>query len=145
MDHVKALAIKFIFSLALLYVILGLVYGMTFGQVFLITLVLGGASYIIGDMLILPRTNNFTATIADFGLAFMVIWLMSKMITNGAHVFGMSLVAAIGVALFELAFHVYVRKAIIEDTNERHIRSTNLQYQTEASKEFDDPREREDR
>jgi hypothetical protein len=80
MKHVKALAIKFVSSLVLLSLILGLFFDMAYSNIFLITLVLGVAAYLIGDLLILPRTNNTVATIADFGLAFLIIWLMSESI-----------------------------------------------------------------
>jgi hypothetical protein len=80
MKHVKALAIKFVSSLVLLSLILGLLFDMAFSNIFLITLLLGVAAYLIGDLLILPRTNNTVASIADFGLAFLIIWLMSESI-----------------------------------------------------------------
>ena len=55
MKHIKPLAIKFISSLVLLSVILGLFFDMSFGNIFLITLVLGVIAYVIGDLIILPR------------------------------------------------------------------------------------------
>lgn len=67
MKHVKALVIKFVSSLVLLSLILGLLFDMAFSNIFLITLVLGIEAYFIGDLLILPRTNNTVATIVDFG------------------------------------------------------------------------------
>jgi uncharacterized membrane protein YvlD (DUF360 family) len=144
MKHVKALAIKFISTLVLLYVILGLFDGVAFRNVFLISLVLGLVAYVIGDMLILPRTNNTIATIADFGLAFAVIWLMAESLTYGESMVGEAFVAALGVALFEYIFHRYLDKNVI-NTNEgtqnqgnRTQRQGNLQYQTEASGELTD-------
>lgn len=135
MKHVKALAIKFISSFILLYIILGIFNGMSFGNVFLITAVLGIASYIIGDMLILPRTNNTIATIADFGLAFMIIWLMSENLTVGDGMFAESLIASLGVSLFEYFFHRYLYNNVI-NTHEENRLQGNLQYQTEASEEL---------
>src|SRR5438309_8037770 len=109
MKHIKPLVIKFISSLVLLSIILGLFFGMSFGNVFLITLVLGVVAYVLGDLLILPRTSNIIATFADFGLAFLVIRFMSDILANGdaGDMFTMSLIAAIGVALFEYVFHKY--------------------------------------
>jgi hypothetical protein len=138
MKHVKALAIKFVACLVLLYIILGMVYGMTFGDVFMISLILGIASYIIGDLLILPRTNNTIATIADFGLAYIVIWLMSDNLTylDGDNLFTMSLISSLGVALFEYFFHKYVSNNITNETKSDHKQPKNLQYQTEVSEEI---------
>ncbi|MFJ5762065.1 YndM family protein [Neobacillus sp. NPDC093182] len=135
MKHVKALAIKFVSSLVLLSLILGLLYDMSFGNIFLITLVLGVAAYLIGDLLILPRTNNTVATIADFGLAFVIIWLMSESLTYGDNHFSMSLIAALGVALFEYMFHKYVANNVIKDQGGQQ-QTRPLQYQTEASEEL---------
>jgi hypothetical protein len=135
MKHVKALAIKFVSSLVLLSLILGLLYDMSFSNIFLITLVLGVAAYVIGDLLILPRTNNTVATIADFGLAFLIIWLMSRSLTYGDNHFSMSLIAALGVALFEYMFHKYVANNVIPNKGGQQ-QTRPLQYQTEASEEL---------
>lgn len=150
MNHLKALAIKFILSLGLLYVVLGLIYDMSFGNVFLITMVLGVASYLIGDMLILPRTNNTIATIADFGMAFMIIWLMGENLTYGESLLYPSLIASVGVALFEYFFHKYVSNRVIKESQSNRNQTGNLRYQTEASEEItpkktDFPRKNKDR
>lgn len=134
MKHIKAIAIKFVSSLVLLSIILGLFFDMAFSNILLISLVLGVAAYIIGDLLILPRTNNTVATLADFGLAFLIIWLMSENLTYGDNHFSMSLIAALGVALFEYMFHKYLARNILPDRGRQQ--TTTLQYQTEASEEL---------
>ncbi|HAQ07333.1 MAG TPA: hypothetical protein DCR24_07370 [Bacillus bacterium] len=136
MKHLRALAIKFIASLVLLYVILGLMYNMSFTNVFLISLVLGVTSYVIGDLFLLPRTNNTIATIADFGLAFMVIWIMGEGMTYGESLFTPSLIAAVGIALFEYFFHKYMANSTLKEQEGVNNRPTNYQYQTEASEEL---------
>lgn len=141
MKHVIALAVKGIASLVLLYLILGIMYGMSFGNVLFITLVLGIVAYIIGDMLILPRANNLVASIADFGLALMVIWLMSSVLTNGGNLFSMSLIASLGVALFEYFYHKYISTNVIDNSQTEQNYSGNLRYQTEASEELAPKRE----
>jgi hypothetical protein len=134
MKHIKAIAIKFVSSLVLLSIILGLFFDMAFSNILLISLVLGVAAYFIGDLLILPRTNNTVATLADFGLAFLIIWLMSENLTYGDNHFSMSLIAALGVALFEYMFHKYLARNILPDRGRQQ--TTTLQYQTEASEEL---------
>lgn len=134
MEHIKAMAIKFIGSLVLLYIVLGLFYGMSFGNVFLITLVWGIASY-LGDLFILPRINNTIATIADFGLAFIIIWLMGENLTYGGSVFIPALISAAGLALFEYFFHKYISSNNSREESNSP-RPTNLQYQTESSEEL---------
>lgn len=138
MKHIKPLAIKFISSLVLLSVILGLFFDMSFGNIFLITLVLSVVSYVIGDLFILRRTNNIIATVADLGLAFLVIRFMGDALANGDNgdMFTMSLIAAIGVALFEYAFHKYVANRVLNENQSRENQKTTLRYQTEASEEL---------
>jgi Protein of unknown function (DUF2512) len=138
MKHIKPLVIKFISSLVLLSIILGLFFGMSFGNVFLITLVLGVVAYVLGDLLILPRTSNIIATFADFGLAFLVIRFMSDILANGdaGDMFTMSLIAAIGVALFEYVFHKYVANRVLNENKAREDQQTKLRYQTEVSEEL---------
>ncbi|MFB3163391.1 YndM family protein [Neobacillus sp. 179-J 1A1 HS] len=136
MKHVKAFAIKFVSSLVLLSLILGLLFDMAFSNIFLITLVLGVAAYLIGDLMILPRTNNTVATIADFGLAFLIIWFMSENLTYGDNHFSMSLIAALGVAIFEYMFHKYVANNVIKNQGGQKQQTGKLQYQTEASEEL---------
>lgn len=139
MDHVKAIAIKFIATLALLYIILGLFAGMSFGNVLLITIVLGVIAYIIGDLAILSRTNNSIATVADFGLAFLVIWLMSDTLTVGDNLFTTSLLAALAVAVFEYFFHKYMAMNVFPDAADDNKQTGRLEYQTEASEELTPP------
>ena len=135
MKHMKNLAIKFISILAVLFVILGIFYDMSFGNVLSISVVLTLASYLIGDLLILRRTNNTMATISDFALAFLVIWLMGENLTYGDSLIMPALIAAAGIALFETFFHKYVARQIDEASDHQN-RSTNLRYQTEASSEL---------
>ncbi|PGL72936.1 YndM family protein [Bacillus sp. AFS055030] len=137
MKHIKAFVIKFIACLALLYIILGIGYDMAFRNVFLITLVLGVIAYIVGDMLILSKTNNTVATIADVGIAFLIIWYMGSKLTYGGSMFTPALISAIGIGLFEIFFHKYVYNHVIKNTEHRENVSTgNLRYQTEASEEL---------
>ncbi len=105
---------------------------MPFGYIFVITSILVVTSYFLGDIFILQRTNNTVATIADFGLAFLVIWLMRNNLTYGANLFIAALIGAAGVALFEFFFHKYL--ASLKRNTRNQIR--NFRYQTEASEEL---------
>lgn len=74
LKRLTALVLKFGATLIALFIVLGLIYGMSFQSIVLLTAVIGVVSYIIGDLLILPRSNNIVATATDFGLAFLLIW-----------------------------------------------------------------------
>ena len=101
MKHMKNLAIKFISILAVLFIILGIFYDMSFGNVLWISVVLTLVSYLIGDLLIFRKTNNTMATISDFAIAFLVIWLMGENLTYGDSLIMPALIAAAGIALFD--------------------------------------------
>ncbi|KYD05698.1 DUF2512 family protein [Bacillus atrophaeus] len=111
MVHVKALAIKGIMTIIVLYLVLGLGFNFTFGDTLLMTIVLGVVSYLLGDLYVLPKWNNMIATVADFGLAFLVVWLMGMPLSMGLSP-GMlalaALIAAIVMAIGEYFFHFYM-------------------------------------
>ncbi|MCY8976727.1 DUF2512 family protein [Bacillus atrophaeus] len=111
MVHVKALAIKGIMTIIVLYLVLGLGFNFTFGDTLLMTIVLGVISYLLGDLYVLPKWNNMIATVADFGLAFLVVWLMGMPLSMGLSP-GMlalaALFAAIVMAIGEYFFHFYM-------------------------------------
>ncbi|WP_083834250.1 YndM family protein [Alkalibacillus haloalkaliphilus] len=144
MNHFKLILTKAIASFILLYVILGFGYQVTFANVLFITLILGAISYIIGDLLILLRTNNTVATISDFFLSFVVLYLMLGFIMPGGPIFQASLISAIGVAVFELFFHMFVKRDY-EESEQRDVtekRQQNYQLQTEVSDELEPKHER---
>ncbi|MBY0121334.1 YndM family protein [Bacillus sp. S/N-304-OC-R1] len=136
MKHVKAFFVKFIPSFILLYVILGLLYGMSFGMVFFISFWLAASSYAVGDFIVLPRSNNFIATVVDFVFAFFVIWSFSFTLSLRENIVSMSLVAAAGVALFEIIFHRYMANVIMTNMDTHPATPRMLQFQTEASEEL---------
>lgn len=139
MEHLKSIIIKYVFTLAILYVILGIIFGMTFTNVLLTATVVTLAEYIIGDLLILPRTNNTIATAADFGLTLLVIWAMVASLTDAAMPFVPALVASVTFAVFEYVFHKYFANTVL-DKGDKPESQTRMQFQTEASEEFSPPR-----
>lgn len=116
MKHLTALLIKFIMVFIVLYVILGLIFGVSFGNVLLMSLFLVIIAYLLGDLGVLPMGGNLIATVADFGLAFLVIWLIS------VYVLGISiplisgiLSSAILIALGEWFFHKYLVDKVVKN------------------------------
>ncbi len=137
--HLMALAIKLVSSFVLLWLIMGGIYDLSVGDIFTISFVLGFVSYIVGDLLILRFTNNTIATIADFGLALFVIWLMAENMTPIDDLFTASLIAAAGVAVFEYFFHKYVQNNVLEDHHDETTQVPgHFRYQTETSEEITD-------
>jgi hypothetical protein len=118
MEHAKALAIKGVMTLVILYLVLGVGYGAGFGDVLILTLLLGIISYVAGDLLVLPKMGNVVATIADFGLALLLIWGVGAMLMNENESLGMgAFFAALLIALGEWMFHSYMTKNILHDSS----------------------------
>ena len=67
MDHLKVIGIKFIVIAVVIYSLFGILYNATLMNLFWISLLITGISYLIGDLFILRKFGNIKATIADFG------------------------------------------------------------------------------
>lgn len=138
MRRIVSIGIKALVSFALLYAILGFGYNMSFGRVVLITIVLGAISYIVGDLIILPRTNNVVATAVDLGIAFSVIWGLNAYSLNNHTLllYFSSLIGALGITVFEYFFHIYLLKAFIHEKQTYYYSPTRNRYHMESSKEL---------
>ncbi|SFE86147.1 DUF2512 family protein [Alteribacillus iranensis] len=115
MAHLKALAIKGIMTLAVLWLILSVGFDLlSFGTVFLITVVLGAVSYFAGDLSILPKKRNMIATASDFVLTFLIIFLMGMIWTGNVGTLATaSFIAALIIAVGEYFFHYYVASNVL--------------------------------
>lgn len=143
MEHAKALLIKFVMCTAAVWVILGLFYGVDFGEILTISILLTIASYIIGDLFILPRYGNMTAAVADFGLAYIGIWMIGIVVINENISLGWaSFWTAAVIASAEVLFHFYlIRRVFKEDGNENQIRMQRETFAAEMAEETDIHRE----
>lgn len=59
----------------ILEIVLLLFSDLSFGNILMLSLVLTFIAYIVGDMIILPVTNNAVATIADIGIFLVISYL----------------------------------------------------------------------
>lgn len=136
MEHVKLLAMKFLFTFAILFIILGAGFDVSFGNVFLITLVLSVVGYAIGDRMILSRTKNTTATIADFVLIFGVVYFMTDALTVGDDVFEATAISAISLTIFEYFFHKSVARTLDGEEETKEDFAPTGELSTEAAEEI---------
>ncbi|CAM4345397.1 DUF2512 family protein [Lacicoccus alkaliphilus] len=113
MEHAKALGIKGIMTLVVLWLVLGAGYDMSFWPMILITtIVLGVISYFAGDMGILPTAGNMIATISDLVVTFLVVWLLGLLMTDisGGTIALAAIISAVIIAVGEYFFHIYLFK-----------------------------------
>ncbi|MFP7252951.1 hypothetical protein CHH91_09525 [Virgibacillus sp. 7505] len=130
MKHVKALVIKFIMILAVLWIVFTLMFDTEFSDTLLMSVVLTIAAYVIGDLLILSRAGdrskpdgdftkrNAIATVSDAILTFIVLWLLGEALLNpDDNVVMASLISTVVIGIGEWFFHRYVNNHVIEDHN----------------------------
>lgn len=144
MKHIKAIAVKFVMIFAVLFIVLGVLFGMSFGDVLTISFIFTGILY-VGDLVVLPLVNNTVATIADFGLAFFGLWILTNMAVENPYfpVISASLIAAAGITIGEMFFHRYLERlkyGVVEE-EKRPQPALREKYSMETSEEFEDNKE----
>ena len=116
MEHIKNLVIKFIMCTVMLLVVLGLFFGVSFTNILWTSVILTVVSYLLGDILILPKGGNLIATVSDLVLAFLAVWVVGMYLYDpDVNLIPASIVSAIVIAVGEWFFHNYVKKQIRED------------------------------
>ncbi|MHC2836847.1 YndM family protein [Bacillus sp. F9_6S_D1_P_5] len=143
MKHVVALLIKYTAITAVLLIVLSIFQGISIPRVLLISLFLTGAAYLIGDLFILPKYGNMIATMADFGLSFFGIWLLTSLFTNldATRNIGLSsFLSALIIGGIEVFFHIYMKRLVLRNDDElrNHKHIYPDKYAMEMSDEYMD-------
>ncbi|WP_409252887.1 DUF2512 family protein [Bacillus sp. SCS-153A] len=126
LEHVKALAIKFVMITVVLGVILTGIFGVEVADMLTVSLVLTLGAYILGDLMVFKRLNgdqtkrNTVAVLADAGLAFVLLWFMGTSMFPEQNVILSSLISAIVLAAGEWFFHKYLDNEIFNDGRSYH-------------------------
>ncbi|WP_164669313.1 YndM family protein [Virgibacillus doumboii] len=135
MNHLKIIGIKFIVIAIAVFSIFGILNNASLSNLFWISLLVTGIAYIIGDLFILRKTGNVIASLADFGLAFLSLWVLGSLfLVEGMPVVTLSLLSAFFIACSELLIHAYILNHL--DFDHKDTRTMN-QLQTEFSEEID--------
>lgn len=134
MAHIKLLSIKYAATLILLYLVLGIAYGISISQIIFVSLI-SLLIYYVGDIIILGRTNNFIATMFDLVANFVLIFSMLGLIKFGGDQLTAAFISTIVLSFYEIFFHFYV----VDELNLRqdNIFTSSYDYLTEFSSEFD--------
>lgn len=139
--YLKAFLMKFIMITAVLWVVLSLIYDVSFTDVLITSVVLSVVGY-VGDVYLLPKIGNVWAAISDFVIAYAVIYLLGSYIYEQPIALGAaSFVSALILMVGELVLHRYMHTNIFEprksnpDEKAGYYNQTNLQ--TEFAEEVD--------
>lgn len=113
MKHIGAILLKFVMVAVVLEIILRLLTNVSFLNILYIALTVTIVSYLLGDLAILPRSNNTVATISDAVLALAVILLFNVIYTTANISFLTALLAAAVLGIGEWAFHRFMSREIL--------------------------------
>lgn len=113
MRHIYAMLIKFIVIAAALEVILGFLTTLSYMVILLTALLITGISYFFGDISVLARTNNITATVTDFVLSMVIILTIGTLAGSTDTSYPDTALAALAVAASEWVFHRFAAPVLI--------------------------------
>ncbi len=105
MRLLMALLIKFSMIAVILEIILLLFSELSFGSILWIAIIVTVPAYLIGDILILPATNNTVATITDVILSLVTIYSFNFFWDTDDITFLSALIAAVVIGVCEGFFH----------------------------------------
>jgi hypothetical protein len=139
MRHLLALTWKYVLLATVFFAIIPLFLRVSSAELLWFSLWMTFVAYVLGDLYILPRFGNFSATIADFGLAFVGVWIGIGIFYNafGAAIFSAAFFSALLVALGEILFHAYMERSVFRGRDDEETSSMQRELQTEIAEEFD--------
>ncbi|WP_156288582.1 DUF2512 family protein [Oceanobacillus salinisoli] len=142
MRYFTAFIMKFVLTTAILWIVLGLFYGVTFGEILTTSILLSAAAF-AGDVFLLPRIGNVLAVIGDFVLAYLGIWALGNaMFAFNIPVESAAFIAALIIAICEIFFHRYMKSQVFAGLEKDFMRSHHMQ--TEYSEEIDPKTKKKD-
>ncbi|MFD2925694.1 DUF2512 family protein [Halobacillus naozhouensis] len=127
MRYIKAFFIKLVMMTAILWFFLGVFFGISLADILITSIGLTIVSFIVGDLLILPKLGNMIATIADMGVASLGIWLLGSLLFEESVPLGtVSFFLAVAITIGEFLFHGYMKKMILKGLSSREKTTTDL-------------------
>lgn len=112
-----AFLLKFFIVAVALEIVLKLRTPLTFKAVLIISIVVAAISYCIGDLIILPLSNNIVATFADVVITMLSIFMFNYLFQHGIISFYDALIASLAIGIGEIFFHRYMAREILPNHN----------------------------
>ncbi|MEN2466340.1 YndM family protein [Ornithinibacillus sp. FSL M8-0202] len=132
--NLKALGIKFIINMIIVFSIFGIFYDASLVNLFIISVLTTAVAYVVGDLYILRRFGNVVASISDFFLAFVTLAMLGIIfIQTDMPIVLASLFAAFFFAITEPFLHAYMQEKGPDEKSTRPL--TRGRYQTEIAEE----------
>lgn len=111
--HLSALIIKFLIIAVILEILLNITTDLDFYEILIISLTVTIVAYLLGDLLILPSSNNIIATISDIGLSLIIILLFNYRYVNTEISFSDALISAVVIGAGEWFFHKFMASGVL--------------------------------
>ncbi|WP_226527747.1 YndM family protein [Metabacillus niabensis] len=139
MNQPILLFIKFIICLIAFGIGLDLFFSANFVDILSFSLFVTFASYVVGELVILPQLGRRAAAVADFLLSYLSVWIFgSVLFENYLQIAWGSIISAIIITGAEIVIHLMVQNRDEHTTyisKRNSILNTNLAYGTEISEE----------
>ena len=149
MQYTKAFFIKLAMTIVVLWIVLGLFFGISFGNILLIGTILSVVAF-VGDVFILPNVSNIFAVAADVVIAFFGVWALGTIFFGqNISVFAAAFFSALFIGIVEFFYHRYFRNHVIQPVQEQEPEKnqgytyTPRVLQTEFSEDFDEGLEKQ--
>ncbi|HSU79963.1 MAG TPA: YndM family protein [Candidatus Angelobacter sp.] len=151
MRTLMVLVMKFVCALIAFTVGLNLFFNATITEIISFSLLTTLVSYFLGDLLILPNLGNATATVVDFILTYVVIWVFGSVVLhNYLQIAWGSILSAAIITLGEIFIHYYlINQTDLNKSAEKRTFNPSLDratYMTEFAEEneYNDPTYKKD-
>lgn len=108
MKHGLALLLKVALVIAVFHIMLTSLNHYPLSTTILLAILTAGISYLLGDLLILPISNNLVATLADLGLASGILWLIGSFLYGMDVPLQLAIWTGVLLAVGEWFFHLYM-------------------------------------
>ncbi|PLT35814.1 YndM family protein [Bacillus sp. V5-8f] len=144
MKNMTVLIVKFIACVVAFAIALDLFFDADFADILSFSLIVTIVSYVIGDRMILPRLGNRNALIADFFLAYIMVWIFGNVLLHSYEQIAWgSIISASIITGAEVFVHRSLRSETTAGSPGRQQSgyNRNLAYGTEIAEE-QDPREK---
>jgi hypothetical protein len=139
MKHTVVLAMKFISNVIIFTIALDLFFEASIADILSFSVLLTIVSYFIGDRILLSRVGNVNATIADFFLAYLIVWIFGNILLHSyLQVAWGSIITAILVAFSEVFVHRYIlsQSKTMDQDQSKSIFNGKLAYGMEIGEEY---------
>ncbi len=114
MKHIVALLLKFGMVTLVLLLSSYLFISLTISQILIISVAVTLLAYLIGDLVILAKSNNIIATVSDFALVWITLFMFNYILPGiNISVFD-ALMASLLISMGEWIFHKYMSGKVLK-------------------------------